>query len=145
MALTVKKVALWRKEVPHQAGVLAEVLDPLAEAGANLRGVMGYTLPGESGRAVIEVFPISGKKVMGAATAAGLAASAIPCLLVEGDDRAGLGADMARAVAGAGVNISFLMAETVGRKFSAVFGFQTDGDAAAAAKAIRGVAKARKR
>jgi hypothetical protein len=52
---------------------------------------------------------------------------------------------MAGAIAAVGVNISFLMAETVGRKFCAVFGFQTDGDATAAAKAVRGVAKRRKR
>jgi hypothetical protein len=138
MAVTVKKVTLWRKEVANEPGVLAGVLEPLAQAGANLRVVMGYAM-GDSGRAAIEVFPISGKKA--AATAAGLAASPIACLLVEGDDRPGLGAGMARATANAGVNISFLVAETVGRKFSAVFGFQSDSDAAAAAKAIKSAAK----
>jgi len=74
-----------------------------------------------------------------------LAASQIPCLLVEGDDRAGLGADMAGAIANNGVNVSFLIAETVGRKFSAVFGFHNDADAAIAAKAIKAAAKAKKR
>jgi len=144
MAVTVKKVTLWRAEVPHQAGVLANVLDPLAQAGANLRVVMGYSF-GDTGRAAIEVFPISGKKVTNAATSAGLARSPIACLLVEGDDRAGLGADMARAIANAGISISFLMAETLGRKFSAVFGFENDDDAARASKAIKAAAKPRKR
>ena len=144
MALTVKKVTLWRKEVSNQPGVLAELLEPLAAAGANLRVVMGYGM-GDTGRAVIEVFPISGKKPGAAAAAAGLAASSIACLLVEGDDRAGLGADMARGIAAAGVNISFLIAETVGRKFSAVFGFASDTDATNAAKAIKSAAKAHKR
>ena len=144
MAVTVKKVTLWRKEVAHEPGVLAGVLEPLSQAGANLRVVMGYAM-GESGRAAIEVFPVSGKKATAAATTAGLSTSSIPCLLVEGDDRAGLGADMARAIATAGVNISFLIAETVGRKFSAVFGFQNDADAGSAAKAIKSAAKARKR
>jgi hypothetical protein len=144
MAITVKKVTLWRKEVSHAPGVLAGVLEPLAGAGANLRVVMGYAM-GDTGRAAIEVFPIAGKKAAGAATAAGLAASPIPCLLAEGDDRPGLGADMARAIAQAEVNISFLIAETIGRKFSAVFGFQTDAEAAAASKAIKSAAKSRKR
>jgi hypothetical protein len=144
MAIAVKKVTLWRKEVSDQPGALAGLLEPLAAAGANLRVVMGYGM-GNTGRAVIEVFPISGKKPGAAAKAAGLAASSIACLLVEGDDRAGLGADMARAIAAAGINISFLIAETVGRKFSAVFGFQNDADATSASKAIKSAAKARKR
>lgn len=145
MALVVKKVTLWRKEVANEPGVLASVLQPLADAGANLRVVMGYAVPGEAQRAAIEVFPITGKRAAAAATRAGLAASPIACLLVEGDDRAGLGASMAQAIAARGINISFVIGETVGRKFSAVFGFHADGDAAAAAQAIKSTAKAKPR
>jgi hypothetical protein len=141
MAVNVKKIALWRKETEHRPGALAAALEPLAAAGANLRIVMGYTLPGEAGRAVVELFPISGKKATAAATGAGLATSAIPCLLVEGDDRPGLGARFARAVADEGVNVSFVMAETIGRRFSAVFGFANDADAERASRAIRAAAK----
>jgi len=145
MAVTVKKVTLWRKEVPHQPGILATVLEPLAGAGANLRVVMGYAIPGEANRAAIEVFPISGKRAVDAAHAAGLSASPIACLLVEGDDRQGLGAAMSRAIGDAGVSISFVIAETVGRKFSAVFGFASDADATVAAKAVKAAAKPRRR
>ncbi len=145
MAIAIKKAGLWRKEVEPAPGVLAEVLEPLAQAGANLRVVMGYAIPGAANRAVVEVFPITGKKLATAAENAGLAASGIACLLVEGDDRAGLGADVARAIANAGVNISFLIGQNVGRKFSAVFGFQNEADAAAATKAIKSAAKPRKK
>lgn len=145
MAVTVKKITLWRKEVAHEAGALAGVLEPLAQAGSNLRLVMGYTIPGESSRAAIEVHPVSGRKGVAAANEAGVAASPIACLLVEGDDRAGLGAAMARAIADTSVNISFMMAQTMGRKFSAVFGFGSDSDAATAAKAIKSAAKPRKK
>jgi hypothetical protein len=145
MAVTVKKITLWRKEVAHEVGTLAGVLEALAHAGASLRVVMGYAIPGESRRAAVEVFPVTGKKAMAAAGAAGLSASPIACLLVEGDDRAGLGAAMARAIADTGVNISFVVAETIGRKFSAVLGFESDADAATASKAIRSAAKPRKR
>jgi len=141
MAVTVKKVTLWRKEVAHEAGVLADVLEPLAGKGANLRVVMGYAIPGKPRQAAIEVFPVTGQKAIRAARGAGLKASPIACLMVEGDDRSGLGAKMARGVADAGVNISFLMAEVVGRKFSAVFGFASDADAATAAKAIKAATK----
>jgi hypothetical protein len=141
MAVTVKKVVLWRKEVDNKPGTLAGTLAPLAQAGGNLRVVMGYALPGESRRSVIEVFPVTGKTATAAAGAAGLAASPIPCLLVEGDDQPGLGSRMTRAVAEQGVNLAFLIAETVGKKFSAVFGFESDGDAARATSALKAAAK----
>lgn len=141
MAITVKKVVLWRKEVENRPGTLAGTLAPLAQAGGNLRVVMGYAVPGESRRSVIEVFPVVGKKATAAAGASGLAASPIPCLLVEGDDQPGLGSRMTRAVADQGVNLAFLVAETVGRRFSAVFGFESDTDAARATPAIKAAAK----
>jgi hypothetical protein len=144
MAVTVKKVQLWRGTVPDKPGTLADVLEPVAEAKASLRVVLAYGL-GDSGRCAVEVFPITGKSAAAAAASVGLAAATTPCLLVEGDDRARLGADMARAIAAAGVNISFVVAEVVGRKFSAVFGFRSDVDAATAAKAIKSAAKSRQR
>lgn len=145
MAVTVKRIILWRKEVAHEAGALADALEPLGQAGASLRIVMGYAIPGDASRAAIEVFPVVGKKAMAAARAAGLSASPIACLLVEGDDRPGLGGRMARAVADAGINISFLMAAVIGRKCSAVLGFQSDADAVAATKAIKGAVTAKPR
>lgn len=145
MALTIKKVTLWRAEVAHNVGALADSLEPLAAAGANLRVVMGYAFPGDPSRAAIEVFPVTGKKAIAAAQSAGLAPSPISCLLVEGDDRAGLGSRLAREIAAAGVNISFLMAETIGRKFSAVIGFANDAEAAIATKAMKAAVKAARR
>ncbi len=140
MAMTVKQVTLWRKEVQNAPGILAEVLEPLAASGANLRVVMGYAL-GDTGRAAVEVFPVTGKKLTQAATQAGLQPAQVAALFVEGDDRPGLGAAMARGIANAGVNIEFVVAQTVGRKFSAVFGFRSADDARAAAKAIKAAAK----
>ena len=42
MAVLIKKIELWRSEVPNQAGTLANILGPLATSGADLRVVMGY-------------------------------------------------------------------------------------------------------
>ena len=144
MAVTVKKIALWRNEVRHEAGVLADVLEPLTAAGVNLRVLSGYAFPGDSGQGAIEIFPVSGKRATAAAKRAGFTPSSIACLLVDGDDRPGLGGRMARALADAGINISFVMATTVGRKFTAVFGFEDERDAAGAARAIKAAAKARR-
>ena len=87
MAVTVKSISLWRKEAENRTGLLAQTLEPLAKAGADLGVVPGYRLPGNDAKAAIEVYPVSGNKVTAAAAATGLTASSIPTLLVEGDNR----------------------------------------------------------
>ena len=146
MAVTVKKATLWRKEVDNRPGMLAGILQPLSEAGADLQVLMAYRYPGSEDKGAIEVHPVSGRKSTAAAQAAGLAPSSIPTLLVEGDNRAGLGHAIAKAIGDAGINLSFVMAQVVGRRYAAVFGFENEGDAAKAAALIkRAATPARKR
>src|SRR5215510_13095362 len=117
MAITVKKIVLWRKEVENRPGALAATLAPLAAAGASLQLVMGYQFPGRESRAAIELYPIAGKKVTAAAGSAGLAAASIPTLLVEGDDRPGLGHAIAQAMADAGMDLNFLVPQVIGKRY----------------------------
>jgi hypothetical protein len=144
MPVTVKKIVLWRGEVANTPGILAAALEPLAGAGANLQVVMGYRYPGDPGKAAIELYPVSGKKSVAAAQSAGLQASSIPTLLVEGDNKPGLGAAIARAAADAGINLSFLVAQVIGRKYSAVIGFESEADAKKASTLIKKVSGGRK-
>jgi len=144
MPVKVKRITLWRKELANQAGTLAEALAPLAQAGADLQVVMGYCYPGDRTRAAVELFPIATKKATAAAQAAGLAAAGIPALHVEGDNRAGVGHTITRALADAGVNLEFLVAHVIGRKYSAVFGFENDADAEKAAALIKKAAARKK-
>lgn len=137
MAVTVKRVTLWRSEVENRPGELARALEPIARAGTDLQVVMGYRYPGNETKAAIEVYPIAGGKAAAAAQAGGLSASSIPTLHVEGDNRLGLGYEIARALADAGINISFQVAQVIGRRFSAVFGFESDGAARRAATLIK--------
>jgi hypothetical protein len=143
MALTVKKITLWRREMEEKPGALAEALAPLAEGGADLRIVMGYRYPGPSTKAAVEVYPVATKKLENAARRAGLSPSSIPALLVEGDNRGGLGHAFSRAIADSGISMNFLVAHVVGRRYSAVVGFDTDTDAANAATVIKKAATAR--
>jgi hypothetical protein len=139
MPFTVKRISLWRKEVESKTGVLAQTLEPLAKAGANLQVVMGYRFPGNESKAAIELYPVAGKTITAAAGEVGLAASSIPTLLVEGDNRPGLGYKITRAVADAGVDLHFLVAQTMGRRYSAIIGFGSDQDAKKAASLIKKV------
>ena len=60
-----------------------------------------------------------------------------------GDDRPGLGHAMARALADAGINLVFLVAQVVGRRYSAVFGFEREADADRAAGLLKKARPAR--
>lgn len=141
MAITVKRVSLWRASVENRPGTLARILAGQAAARASLDVVMGYTVPGEGAHAVIEVHPVKGKKAADAARAAGLSASPTPTLLVTGDDRAGIGHAMTQELADAGINLSFMVAQVAGRRYSAVFGFESEADAARATALIKKAAK----
>jgi len=142
MAVTVKKATLWRKEVENRPGELASTLEPLVGAGADLKVVMGYRYgPGES-KAAIELYPVAGRKALAAAHQAGLSASTIPTLVVEGDDKPGLGHAIAKALADAKINLAFVIAQVIGRRYSAVFGFESEADAAQAARLIKKAAPA---
>jgi hypothetical protein len=81
------------------------------------------------------------KKTTAAAQGVGFAAAGIPAIHVEGDNKAGLGHAIARALADAGVNLDFLVAQVVGRKYSAVLGFENDADADRAAALIKKAGK----
>jgi hypothetical protein len=137
MAVKLKSIVLWRKEVTNQPGVLADTLEPFARKNANLQIVMGYRYPGEERKAAIELYPIAGKKITDAAQASGLSGSNIPALLVEGDNKPGLGHAIARSLADAGINLSFIVAQVIGKKYSAVFGFESEEDSKKASALIK--------
>ncbi len=141
MAVSIKKVTLWRTQVANKPAVLSGVLAPLAEAGADLQVVMGYHYHGAGDTAIIEVCPVSGKKSMAAAGKAGLKAAGIAAIVVQGDNKPGLGHAIAQAVGEAGINITFLVAQVIGEQFSAIMGFDDEGDAKQASALVKKAAK----
>jgi hypothetical protein len=145
MAVKVKAITLWRRDVENKPGALARTLEPLAAAGTDLKVVMGYRQPGERESAVVELYPVSGKKATASAQAAGLAATSIPTLLVEGDNRVGAAHATTRALADSGINLNFFLAQVIGNKYSAILGFETEADARRAAGLIKKVRTPKKR
>jgi len=138
MAVTVKDITLWRREIDNRPGMLAQVLGPLATAKADVQVLMAYRFPGDESRGAVELFPISGKKATAAAQAAGLTpADDIPAVLVTGTNKPGIGFDTTAAIAAAGINLSFVVAQVIGSKFSVVYGFDNDADRRKAAALLK--------
>ena len=129
MAVKVRRITLWRAAVDDRPGVLAGALEPLAHAGTDLQMVMCYGNPGQEGQATIEVYPILTRRAVAAAQIGGFSASPVPVVLVEADNKPGLGYSIANAVAWAGLNIRFLLAQVTGKRYSAIVGFETEADA----------------
>ena len=145
MALSVKKVALWRRELSNRPGALAAVLEPLSRAGADLQIAMGYRFPGDESRAAIEIAPVTSRKATAAAQGAGMQPSGIPTLMVVGDNRPGLGFAFSQGMADAGINMAFLVAQVIAGRYSAVLGFESDADADRAAAIIKKASSVKKK
>lgn len=128
MAVTVKEIVLWRREIDNRPGMLSQVLDPLADSRVDLKVLMAYRYTGNDAKGAVELYPIAGKKAAAAARAAGLTPADIPAILVEGANRPGIGYATTRAIADAGINLAFLIGQVVGSKFSAVYGFDNESD-----------------
>jgi len=136
MAVTVSRATLWTTDRPNAPGTLAETLKPLAEGKANLDLVMGYSHSDKSG-ATIEVFPVVSPSARKAARASGFSKSAFPCVSVTGPNHVGLGREIAAALAEAGINLNFFVAQVIGRQFAGMFSFEADSEADLAVKIIR--------
>jgi hypothetical protein len=85
----------------------------------------------------VDLYPVTGKKITAAAQSAGFNVAPISVLLVEGDNKPGLGYAIAGATSDAGINAAFLAAQVVGKRYSAVFGCETDEDTRNAAVIMR--------
>ena len=144
MAISVKPITLWRRELQHRPGALAQSLAPLADGGIDLSVLMAYRFPGDPDRGAVEVFPVSGKRATAAAAGGGFSPFSLAALRVEGDNAPGLGSRMCLAIAEAGINLDFVVAQVIGGKYSAVFGFEAEDGARRAVSLIKAAAPTKK-
>jgi len=138
MSVKVTRTEVWVAEIDDQPGGLAQCLDTLAGAGANLECVIGRRQPNKPGKGLIFVTPLQGRKMTAAAARAGFRATRrVATLRLEGADKAGVGAKVARAIGAAGINLRGVSGATLGRRFVCYLGFDRRADATKAAAAIR--------
>jgi len=138
MAAKVSKVDLWMAVVDDRAGGAADKLEPLSLAGANFEFVFARRAPEQPGKGLMFVTPVKGAKVVKAAVAAGFSKSdSLHCVRVEGGDKPGTTAKLARLLAGAGVSFRALSASAHGRKFVSHIAVDSAADASNAAAVLR--------
>jgi hypothetical protein len=139
MPLRVTKIDVWSGEISDRPGGLAEILESIAAAGANLEMVVARRQADKPGTGIVFLAPLRARKAQAAAMAAGLRADeGVAALRVEGADRAGTGARLVRAIAAEGINLRGVSAAALGGRFVLYFAFDGAADASRAARAIRG-------
>jgi len=138
MALKATRSDIWSAIVDDRAGGAADRLEALAAAKVNLEMVFARRTPEHPGSGVIFAGPIRGAKVERAAAAAGFSKpDSIHGVRIEGGDKPGLGAKIARALGNAGVSFRGLTAIAVGSKFVSYVACDSADDAAKAVAALR--------
>lgn len=135
MSLRINTVNVWAVDVVNRPGMLARVLEGLRNAGANLEFVIARRVTANTSRVFLA--PLTGAAQSRAAADLGVApARGLHTLRIEGADRPGVGADLTRALAAAGLNIRGLSSCAIGKHFVCYVAFATDADARAATRAL---------
>jgi len=138
MKLKITKGEMWKATIDDRPGGAAAVLDPVARAGADFEFAFARRAPEMPGRGLLFVTPVKGKKAVAAAQAAGLGpAPDMHLLRVEGGDKPGTTAAIARALADAGISFRAFSATAVGRSFKGFLVLDSAEDAARAAGVLR--------
>ena len=130
MAVEVSKIDVWSGEVADRAGGLADKIEAVAEAGANLEFVITRPAPNQPGTSLVFMAPLRGLAQARVAKAAGLAkAPNVFTLRLEGPNQPGLGAKITRTVADAGINMRGLSGTALGRRCAVYLAFDNSADA----------------
>ena len=118
MAFKATKVDVWAVSIDDRAGGVADKLEALAKAGANLEIALARRTQESPGKGMLFVTPVKGAKVTRAARETGMGTpQSIYSVRIEGTDQPGLGAKIARALGDAGISFRGISGIAIGRKF----------------------------
>src|SRR5207249_3720753 len=138
MTIKASRNDVWMAVIDDRAGGAAEKHEALARAGADLEIVFARRTPEHPGQGILFAGPMEGAKVLRAAQEAGFAKSNnIHGVRLEGTDKPGLGAKIARTLADAGISFRGMQASVIGKNFLSFVACDNADDAAKAVKALR--------
>ena len=137
-AVKAGKAEVWAVSIDDRAGGAADKLEALARAGANLEMVFARRTPENPGRGMLFVTPVKGAKATRAAQEAGMGVpQTIYSVRIEGGDKPGLGAKIARALGEAGISFRGMSGIAIGKKFVSYVACDSAEDQAKAIAALK--------
>jgi len=130
MDIIVERVNVWAAGIRDEAGGLAQLLIGLQEAGADLDFIITRRTAEKPGAGVVFVSPLRGDIEIAAAAELGFNVTrSIEAVRIEGDNKAGITAELTKMLAAAGINLRGLSAAVIGPRFIIYIGFDTNADA----------------
>ena len=137
MNLKVDRVDVWSAGIEDKPGGLGKVLAGLKDVGADLDFVIARRSQAKPGTGVVFVTPLRGDAEIAAANTLGFNVTrSIKSVRVEGDNRAGIGAELTEKLAAAGINLHGFSGAVIGDRFILYIGLDSDEDARKAAAII---------
>ncbi|SAK97317.1 hypothetical protein AWB79_07451 [Caballeronia hypogeia] len=130
MELSVELVDVWAATIEDKPGGLAQVLNALRQAGADLQFVVARRTPETAGKGVVFVAPVQGESEIRAATQAGFSVSpSLHSVRVMGMDQLGIIGQVSQMLADGGVNLRGVSAAVLGTQFIAYIAVDSLQDA----------------
>ncbi len=139
MDLIVERMDVWAASIADEPGALADMLEALGEAGADLDFVLARRSPEKAGAGVVFLTPLRGDAEIEAASDLGFnVTSSVHSVRVEGKNEPGVSAKITALLADAGLNLRGLSAAVVGPRFVMYIGLDSEEDADEAVSALEG-------
>lgn len=140
MRMDVSRVDVWAASIEDRPGGLAEKLNALAEAGADLEFIIARRTPEKPGTGVVFVTPIRGPRQIRAAKEVGFTKTqSLHGVRLATGNKPGFGAELTTQLAEAGINLRGLSGATISNRAVFHLAFDSISDAS---KAIRILKKA---
>ncbi len=136
MAYEITRVDVWAGEMEDHPGALANKLEAVQRAGANLEFIVARRQSDRPGTGVVFVAPLHGPEQTRAAEQAGLTKTHIHALRIVGPDRPGLAAGIARTLADAGLNIIGVSAAAFAERALIYLRFEREDEVVRAAQVL---------
>jgi hypothetical protein len=140
MSFTIKKFPIWSVEIEDVQGAATGLYKVLADAGADIEFSLCRPLNEKTGKAILFLAPIKGKKQEEAARKADFVERPdVIGVQVQGPSRVGGNFRLTAAIAHANVTMRALVTTVDGSRFTTIFAFKSEEDADAAVKVLHKV------
>jgi hypothetical protein len=141
MKLDISRVDVWAASIKDRPGGLAQKLDTLAQAGADIEFLIARRAPEKPGSGVVFVTPIKGAKQTAAARKAKFSKTkSLHALRIAASNKSGLGARLTSELGQAGINLRGLSGAAIGKRAVLHLAFDSAADAGKAARLIKRIA-----
>lgn len=130
MDLFVERTDVWAANIQDRPGGLAEVLDALREAGADLQFIIARRMSDKPAKGVVYVTPLQNDREVRAAAQVGFnVTKSLHSVRIMGPDHPGLAAELTQKLAAGQVNLRGFSASVIGKQLVAYIAVDSLGDA----------------